>query len=198
MRTLLPKANKIDRPRPTKDLKDSDLVRQIVDEANKVAFRELCARYVDGIYRLVAARLASEHDAEDLVQEIFLAMYKALPNFRREAQFSTWLYQIAQNHIGQFYRRKSRRPQLQPMPAADMLVDPAESPAAKLSRGEEVTCLRRAIQELPDIYREAFLLRTAEGFSYREIAEILGCAPGTVDSRISRARTLLAEKLREA
>jgi RNA polymerase sigma-70 factor, ECF subfamily len=193
---LLSKTTTIERAPAAPDPSDTDLLRQVVEESSTEAFRQLCSRYIDGIYRLVAARVASEHDAEDIVQEVFLAMFKALPNFRREARFSTWLYRIAQNTIGQFYRQKKRRPQSHSLASAEAVIDPAESPATTLSRGEELRRLRGAIEDLPELYRQAFLLRTAEGFSYREIADILGCPPGTVDSRISRARALLADKLR--
>ena len=182
-------------PRDKSKPSDSQLVDDIVKNSCQESFRTLCSRYIDGIYRLVASRINSPHDAEDLVQEIFLAMFHALPKFRQEAQFSTWFYRIAQNQVSQYFRRRFHNPAQRDLSEVEDMLDSSQSPPSLLSQDEEMTRLRHAILELPDIYRKAFLLRVSEGFSYREIAEILDCAPGTVDSRISRARSILATKL---
>ena len=175
---------------------DVDLIRRIRRGADQAAFERLVARYVDGVYRIVSVRVDSAHDAEDLVQDIFLAVHTSMPSFQSQSRFSTWLYRIVLNHVGQFYRRRARRPEPQALEAAHSVRDPAGGPEADASGEEELSRLRAAISELPESYRSAFLLRTAEDLSYREIAEILDCAPGTVDSRIARARALLRKKLR--
>lgn len=197
MRALQVQTSGNSAPQNKKKRSDSQLVHEIVTNACQTSFRVLCARYIDGMYRFIASRITSPHDAEDLVQEIFLAMFKSLPNFRREALFSTWLYRIAQNHIAQFFRQKYHKPTQIDFSETTNLTDSSQSPLNLLSQAEELGRLKLAISELPNIYREAFLLRVAEGFSYRDIAEILDCAPGTVDSRISRARSLLAKKLED-
>ena len=154
----------------------------------------LVTRHLKGVFRLVSLWVSSPHDAEDLVQDVFLAVQQALPSFRREARFSTWLYRITLNLVSQHRRRRGRQPQLQafsdePSPRS------LGNTASILSKREEFLRAQQAIRELPEAYRAAFTLRTAEDLSYQEIAEILGCPLGTVDSRIARARALLAKKL---
>lgn len=159
------------------------------------AFDRLTARHIDRVYRLALLRLGSRHDAEDLTQDVFLAAYHAIASFRGEARFSTWLTRIALNRIADHMRGRSRRPPPGPLTGAAEVPDLADGPPRAVSLSEELARTRAAIEALPEVFRRAFVLRVGGGLSYKEIAEVLDCAPGTVDSRIARARALLAQKL---
>jgi RNA polymerase sigma-70 factor (ECF subfamily) len=131
----------------------------------------------------------------DVTQEAFIKAYRALPNFRGDSAFYTWLYRIAVNSAKNYLVSQSRKP-----PASDVDAQEAEfyegaealhelaSPESKLLTKEIETMLLRAIDRLPDELRVAITLREMEGMSYEEISEIMSCPVGTVRSRIFRAR----------
>jgi RNA polymerase sigma-70 factor (ECF subfamily) len=134
-------------------------------------------------------------DVADVTQEAFIKAYRALPNFRGDSAFYTWLYRIAVNSAKNYLVSQSRKP-----PASDVDAQEAEfyegadalrevaSPESKLLTKEIETALLRAIERLPDELRVAITFREMEGMSYEEIAEIMSCPVGTVRSRIFRAR----------
>ena len=167
------------------------------------AFEELVSRYQARVYRLACRLTADEGDAKDVLQETFLAAYRGLPAFRGEARFSSWLYRIATNAALMHRRARARRPTeslevFLPRFDADgaHAAEPPELRAA--SRADELLDrrllaekARAGLDRLPDIYREAFVLRDLEEMTTQEVAELLGIDPAAVRQRVHRARLML-------
>ena len=162
------------------------------------AFSELVARYQDRIYRFLVRLTRSPDDALELTQETFLSAYQALPRWRPEARFTTWLFRIARNQAFDWLRRHKRVEfvALGDEPDADVgFADPAPTPDVALESVQRLRHLERALMRLPAEHREILLLREIEEMSYEDIAEVLDIRLGTVKSRIARARAGLLEKM---
>jgi RNA polymerase sigma-70 factor (ECF subfamily) len=167
------------------------------------AFEELVSRYEARVYRLACRLTGNEGDANDVLQEAFLAVYRGLPGFRAESRFSTWLYRIATNAALMHRRARARRPteSLEAfLPRFDgdgrHVAEPADLLAA--SRADELLdrklLAERAqagLDRLPDIYRDAFVLRDLEELETAEVAELLGIDAAAVRQRVHRARLML-------
>lgn len=166
------------------------------------AFETLVVRYQQRVYRL-ACRLTTETEAPDLLQETFLQAYRHLRSFRHESRFGTWLYRIATN-ICLMHRRKQARRPAEPLdaflPHFDERGAHAGTPdelqtAARadelLDRQALAEKARDAINRLPDLYREAFVLRDLEDMSTAEVAAVLGLDAAAVRQRVHRARLML-------
>ena len=162
------------------------------------AFGALVNRHQHRLVNFVRLMTSSAPDrdaAEDVAQEAFLRAYRSLGQFRGQSTFKTWLYQIATNVARtQSGRRRDRRETQEPEGA-----HARERPSTEDVEGRVIAHdqLRRAMQELPDDWREALVLRDIEGLEYREIADVLGIPMGTVESRIFRARKRLKAALME-
>jgi RNA polymerase sigma-70 factor (ECF subfamily) len=161
------------------------------------AFEELYKRYGSRLYTLAYRMTGSAADAEDLVQDIFLQVFRRLDSFRGEAALGTWLHRLAVNACLDFVRSKQGRRQRVTDTAEDL--DALEAPAkgpwrpdAALDRMD----LERAIAQLPPSYRRAFLLHDVEGFEHHEIGATLGIAEGTSKSLLFKARMRLRTLLR--
>ena len=146
--------------------------------------------------------------AEDICQEVFLRAFRGLANFDGKVRFSTWLHTIAMNTSITEYRRQRALKRGGVTVSLDAPIggrddevgmDPASAsagPAARADQKEFAVAARQAVQELPDEFREAVVLRDLQGMSYEDIGAILGVVPGTVRSRIHRGRLLLQQKLK--
>jgi RNA polymerase sigma-70 factor (ECF subfamily) len=166
------------------------------------AFETLVDRYQARVYRL-ACRLTSETDAADIVQDTFLQVYQHLGAFRGDARFGTWLYRIATNVCLMLRRGRARRPTESLdglLPRFDAQGVHAETPAQlhvatrieeRLDRDRLAAAARVALERLPDLYREAFVLRDLEELSTADVAQVLGVEAATVRQRVHRARLLL-------
>ena len=166
------------------------------------AFETLVRRYHREVFRL-ACRLTSETDAPDVVQEAFLQVYRHLSTFRGEAQFSTWLYRIATNSGLMHRRARGRRPgepldQFLPRFDADGRHPDTPDALRIPSRIDELIdrqVLTKKVQEalewLPDLYREAFVLRDLEEVPTADVAQMLGVEPATIRQRVHRARLMM-------
>jgi RNA polymerase sigma-70 factor (ECF subfamily) len=180
---------------------DKELVRR-VQQGDKRAFDLLFARYQHKIFNLVGRYLRNAQDVEDVTQEAFIKAFKALPRFRGESAFYTWLYRIAINTAKNHLVARNRRP-----PGVDVDVEEAEfmdgadllkeslSPETALSRDQLAAAIDEAIGQLPDDLRSAVTLREFDGLSYEQIAQIMDCPVGTVRSRIFRARESIDEHI---
>ena len=170
------------------------------------AFETLVVRYQHRVFRL-ACRLTCETDAPDIMQDTFLQVYRHISTFRGGAQFSTWLYRIATN-AGLMHRRaRARRPaesldDLLPRFDADGTLEGTPDALRAASSVEDLLDRRvlakkaqAAIDELPDLYREAFVLRDLEELSTAQVAQVLGVEPATVRQRVHRARLMVREYL---
>jgi RNA polymerase sigma-70 factor (ECF subfamily) len=173
---------------------DLALVRR-VQRGDKEAFNLLVRRYQQKLSSLVSRYVSTQADVGDVVQEAFIKAYRALPNFRGESAFYTWLYRIAVNSAKNYLTAQSRKP-----PTTDVDAEGAEyyegssalreeaSPERLLLSEEIKTVIFSTIENLPDDLRTAITLREIEGMSYDEIASVMDCPVGTVRSRIFRAR----------
>lgn len=180
--------------------------QQLLDrvfKGDKHAFDLLVLRYQHRILGLIGRFINDPAEVEDVAQEAFIKAYRALPKFRGDSQFYTWLYRIAINTAKNYLVARGRRP-----PATDVDVEDAEfmehntaltdieSPEASQERDDLQRVINEAIEDLPEDLRTAFTLREFSGLSYEEITEIMDCPVGTVRSRIFRAREALDKKIR--
>jgi RNA polymerase sigma-70 factor, ECF subfamily len=166
------------------------------------AFEALVARYEARVYRL-ACRLTSETDAPDVLQETFLQLYRNLASFRGDSQFGTWLYRIATNAALMLRRARARRPAESLdafLPRFDERGVHVETPAELqvVSRADELLDrqllaekARAGVARLPDLYRDAFVLRDLEEMPTADVAQVLGVEPAAVRQRVHRARLML-------
>ena len=183
------------------DETDKELVSR-VKRGDRAAFDLLFGRYQHKILSLVARHVRDPQEAEDVAQEAFIKAFRALPRFRGESAFYTWLYRIAINTAHNHQMARSRRPpgvdidvgDAQFMDGADRLIE-SESPDAAASRDELAEAIDQAIAALPDDLRSALALREFEGLSYEQIAAIMECPVGTVRSRIFRAREAVDRRI---
>jgi RNA polymerase sigma-70 factor, ECF subfamily len=180
---------------------DAELVAR-VQRGDKRAFDLLVRKYQQRIMALISRYIRNRAEIADVAQEAFIKAYRALPNFRGESQFYTWLYRIAINTAKNSLAAQARRPQtasvdgLEPEQLADIAgqTDNA-SPERLLLTAELKREIDAAIAELPEELRSALLLREMDGLSYEEIAEVMDCPIGTVRSRIFRARDAVDRRI---
>jgi RNA polymerase sigma-70 factor, ECF subfamily len=165
---------------------DGPLVQR-AQKGDRWAFEQLVERHQHRMFTLAARLLGSPEDAGDAVQEAFIRAWLALPNFRRGARFSTWLYRICVNAA---HDQRAKAQRVEPSDEIE-LTDPRDEFARQELSGE----LQRALDELEEEYRLAVVLYDVLGCSYAEIAELTEVAEGTVKSRIFRGRSRLAEIL---
>ena len=175
-----------------------------VQRGDKRAFDLLVAKYQRKLFRLLSRLIRDPAEIEDVAQEAFIKAYRALPNFRGESAFYTWLYRIAINTAKNYLVAQGRRAPTQ----TETDIEDAENfddgdslrtedtPDRMLLSKQVAEAVNRAIERLPEELRTAIVLRELEGLSYDEIAESMNCPIGTVRSRIFRAREAVAEELR--
>ena len=163
----------------------------------RLDFEEVVARYDKRLFNVMYGLTGNYHDALDLTEEAFIRAMKAYPRFRGDADPFTWLYRIALNVLKKRYRKNARRAELwrehqekDPSPSSETRT--AEHAVLEEERAQAV---RQAITQLPDAFREAITLRYIDEMSYEEISTTVGCSMGTVKSRISRGKALLADLL---
>jgi RNA polymerase sigma-70 factor (ECF subfamily) len=180
---------------------DQQLVER-VQKGDKRAFDLLILKYQHKIFAVISRFIRDHSEVQDVAQDAFIKAYRALPNFRGESAFYTWMYRIAINTAKNYLVARNRRP-----PATDLEVEDAEfysgneamhemnTPESNLMRDELQAVINLAFNELPEDLRRAVTLREIEGLSYEEIAEAMNCPIGTVRSRIFRAREFIDRKI---
>ncbi|AHF03970.1 RNA polymerase sigma factor AlgU [Marichromatium purpuratum 984] len=181
---------------------DQELVER-AQAGDKRAFDLLVLKYQQKISNLISRYLRDPAEVMDVAQESFLKAYRALPGFRGESAFYTWLYRIAVNTVKNHLVAQGRRP-----PGGDVEAEVAEqmesggrlrdgaTPERELLGDEIARTVQAALDDLPDDLRTAIMLREFEGMSYEEIANAMECPIGTVRSRIFRARDAIDKRLR--
>ena len=181
---------------------DQELVRRI-KRGDRSAFDLLFVRYQHKILSLVGRFFSDPEEIEDIAQEAFIKAFRALPNFRGESSFYTWLYRIAINTAKNHLAVRTRRPAGIDIDVEDaQFLDGAnalrggEDPEATLARDQLAAEIERAIADLPDDLRSALALREFDSLSYEQIAAIMECPVGTVRSRIFRARETIDRRIR--
>ncbi|HVT71526.1 MAG TPA: sigma-70 family RNA polymerase sigma factor [Lacunisphaera sp.] len=182
---------------------DPELLRR-ARAGDEAAFGTLMQAHYEPVFRLVYAMVRNEHDARDVCQEIWLAVWKQLPGFRGEARFSTWLHPIAvRRAIDHLRKRRRWFNRFLPFGVDDKTVESVPEPATddnardRAERTEQTERLHAALALLPARQRAVLALREIQGLSYDEIARATGIPTGTVMSRLYHARRLLAQKLKD-
>ncbi len=186
---------------------DREVDPQLVERAqrgDKAAFELLVAKYQRKLVRLLSRFIRDPTEVEDVAQEAFIKAYRALPSFRGDSAFYTWLYRIGINTAKNYLVAMGRRaPTVSETESADSegseesgQVPDYNTPENELMSRQIAETVNRAVEDLPEELRTAITLRELEGLSYEDIATIMNCPIGTVRSRIFRAREAIAEKLR--
>lgn len=161
---------------------------------DREAFGALVEQYRDNVYRLAYRMCGNAYDADEAAQEAFVAAWRALPNFRGDAKFSTWLYRLTTNAAIDVMRREKRHKAVGDGEMMEV-ADTSNSPQETVERTEQQEAVQRALATLSAEYREVLLLRYMEELDYAEIAEVLKLPSGTVKSRINRAKAALKSAL---
>src|SRR5579862_476995 len=173
------------------------------------AFGWLIAHYNQPVYSLVYRILDDPAVAADTTQEVFIKVFRGIKNFHSDSSLKTWIYRIALHEAANrrrwWFRHKAQETPIEPVVSGDCefsgpsgedrLVDPGESPFEKFAHTEVQAAVEQALQQVPEPYRTALILRDLEEMSYEEIAEVLAISLGTVKSRITRGRDALRKKL---
>ncbi|HEV8108237.1 MAG TPA: RNA polymerase sigma factor RpoE [Burkholderiales bacterium] len=188
-------------------MSDREIDRQLVERAqrgDKRAFELLVEKYQRKLARLLSRFIRDSAEVEDVTQEAFIKAYRALPAFRGDSAFYTWLYRIgintAKNYLMAMGRRAPTSTEVEAEEAegfeeGEQLRD-INTPESLLLSNEIAETVNSTIEQLPEELRTAIQLREIEGMSYEDIAQVMNCPIGTVRSRIFRAREAIAERLR--
>ena len=188
-------------------MNDRQIDQVLVERAQKgeqTAFEMLMSKYQRRLIRLISRFVKDEHEVNDVAQEAMIRAYRALPNFRSESAFYTWLYRIAINTAKNFLVTSGKQPFVSAEAAnedgdildlSDQIAD-YHTPEAEMINREILQTVESTISHLPEDLRKAITLREMDGLSYEEIATIMDCPIGTVRSRIFRAREVIAKDLR--
>lgn len=189
-------------------MSDREIDRQLVERVqrgDKYAFDLLVVKYQRRLARLLSQFVRDSAEVEDIAQETFIKAYCALPSFRGDSAFYTWLYRIGINTAKNFLVSQGRKApatingfdneDAENFEGADQLRE-MNTPESELMGKQVAQTVNQALDALPEELRTAIILREIEGLSYEEIADIMECPIGTVRSRIFRAREAVADKLR--
>ena len=186
---------------------DREVDHKLVERAqrgDKKAFELLVVKYQRKLARLLSRFIRDASEVEDVTQEAFIKAYRALPSFRGDSAFYTWLYRIGINTAKNYLVAMGRRAptvtgvdseEAEAIEEGDQLKD-LNTPENQMMSRQIVETVNQTLQELPEELRTAITLREIDGLSYEEIAQIMNCPIGTVRSRIFRAREAIAEQLR--
>lgn len=188
-------------------MSDREIDQQLVERAqrgDKHAFELLVAKYQRKLVRLLSRFIRDPTEVEDVAQEAFIKAYRALPMFRGDSAFYTWLYRIgintAKNYLVAMGRRAPTSTSMDAEEAEDLgeteLLQDLNTPENEMMSRQVADTVNQTLEKLPKDLRTAISLREMEGLSYEEIAAVMNCPIGTVRSRIFRAREAIAEQLR--
>lgn len=178
---------------------DEELVaRSIRGDAD--SFNELILRWERPIYALAYRTIGREEEARDVCQETFLRAFRALPAFRGQAKFSSWLYRIALNLCRDWLRRERRTPIVQAPDDTDIVelaaaAEPSESIEELVARHDLSRAVERVMATLPDEQRTAIVLKEYHGLTFQEIADLVGCPLSTVKTRLYQGLSVLRREL---
>jgi RNA polymerase sigma-70 factor (ECF subfamily) len=199
--TALPSPNRVNTTQSPKSATEAEAIR-LAQAGNATAFEQLYQLHSRRVYALCLRMVGNPSDAEDLMQEAFLQLFRKIGTFRGESAFSTWLHRMTVNVVLMRLRKKT-------LPAASLeeTTEPDEetggprkdigAPDLRLSGAVDRVNLERSIEKLPPGYRTVFVLHDVQGFEHNEIAGIMGCSVGNSKSQLHKARTRLRELLQE-
>jgi RNA polymerase sigma-70 factor, ECF subfamily len=199
--TALPSPNRVNATQSPRSATEAEAIR-LAQAGDAAAFEHLYGLHSRRVYALCLRMVGNPSDAEDLMQEAFLQLFRKIGTFRGESAFSTWLHRMTVNVVLMRLRKKS-------LPAASLeeTTEPDEetggprkdigAPDLRLSGAVDRVNLERSIEKLPPGYRTVFVLHDVQGFEHNEIAGIMGCSVGNSKSQLHKARTRLRELLQE-
>jgi RNA polymerase sigma-70 factor (ECF subfamily) len=199
--TSLPSPNRVNATQSPKSATEAEAIR-LAQAGDAAAFEHLYQLHGRRVYALCLRMVGNPSDAEDLMQEAFLQLFRKIGTFRGESAFSTWLHRMTVNVVLMRLRKKT-------LPAASLeeTTEPDEetggprkdigAPDLRLSGAVDRVNLERSIEKLPPGYRTVFVLHDVQGFEHNEIAGIMGCSVGNSKSQLHKARTRLRELLQE-
>lgn len=180
------------------DEKSSDIMlAQAATKGNMMAFEELYNRHHRRVYSLCLRMLQNAHEAEDLTQEVFIQLYRKIGSFRGDSAFTTWLHRMTVNQVLMHFRKRTVK--------FEKTTEEGETPVqvvigtenqAKMPIVDKIA-LDSAIAQLPDGYRNVFILHDVEGYEHEEVARILGCSVGTSKSQLHKARLKMRKLLQK-
>lgn len=180
-------------------MEDSELVA-LAKQGDKLAFDKLMRKHYNKVSSLVNRYVKDKTEALDVTQDSFLKAYRGINSFKEDSSFYTWLYRIASNTAKNHLTYKSRRVQCSSVDSEDFydesILSGVETPENLLQTEQLKESIEKAVEGLPEALREALTLREVNGLSYQEIAEKMSCPVGTIRSRISRAREVLANQFK--
>lgn len=170
---------------------------QLFLEKDERAFEQIYLRHHRRIYSICLRMLQNTHDAEDLTSEVFIQLHRKLGSFRGDSAFTTWSHRLTVNQVLMHFRKRNvkfeKATETDKIPEKIM---PGSSDPKRMSVDERIA-LENAIEQLPNGYRNVFLLHDVEGFEHEEVARILGCSAGTSKSQLSKARLKMRKLLRK-
>lgn len=175
-------------------MKELDMTVARAQKGDAAAFEQLVVTYRDQVFRLALRMCGNEADADEAAQDAFLSAWKGLPNFRGDSRFSTWLYQLTTHAAIDLLRRQKRRGETDDITEISV-ADSAPGPQQQAEQSETRQAVRDAMAQLTPEYRQIVVLRFLQELSYEEIAAALKLPPGTVKSRLNRAKAQLREIL---
>jgi RNA polymerase sigma-70 factor (ECF subfamily) len=182
---------------------DSELISK-AKSGDENALQELLSKYKIAVYNLIYRMVKDKQEAEDLTQETFIKTFKSLPSFNEEYAFSTWIFKIATNNCIDFFRKRKLKTysldkpiQYKTSEIQQEHPDPDFNAEKNMLARERSDMIKKAIDSLPEKYKEAIVLRHRQEKSYEEIAEMLDLPLGTVKARIFRAREMLNKALKD-
>lgn len=178
-------------------MEEKELIR-LAQEGNQEAFSVLVRSYQAKVFSMAMNFTRNREVADDLAQDIFLKAFLALPKFRFKSEFGTWLYRISINHVRDFLRKQKRAKEVSMdtvSPGALAGPDTVRKMEENRDAEEQKRLVRDMVQTLPPKYQILITLRDIQGLSYERITKLLGVSPGTVDSRLHRARKMLRKKM---
>jgi RNA polymerase sigma-70 factor, ECF subfamily len=188
-----------DVPRSRMTWTDEELVAKSIG-GDAESFNQLILRWERPIYALAYRTIGREEDARDVCQETFLRAFRALPAFRGQSKFSSWLYRIALNLCRDWMRRERRTPVVQAPEDMDLLElaaarEPSESIEDLVARKDLTRAVERAMATLPEEQRTAIILKEYHGLTFQEIADLVGCPLSTVKTRLYQGLVVLRREL---
>jgi RNA polymerase sigma-70 factor (ECF subfamily) len=178
---------------------DEELVARSI-RGDPESFNELILRWERPIYALAYRTIGRKEDARDVCQETFLRAFRALPAFRGQAKFSSWLYRIALNLCRDWIRRERRTPIVDTPADKDMVelaeaAEPSESIEDLIARRDLVRAVERVMAQLPEEQRTAIVLKEYHGLTFQEIADLVGCPLSTVKTRLYQGLTVVRRQM---
>ncbi len=181
---------------------NEDFLIQELKEGKDLAFKTIVDEYQNMVYNTCLAIVKSEEDAEDIAQEVFVQVYQSIKSFKGESKLSTWIYRIATTKSLDHERKKKRKKRFGFVKSifgedSEIIINPPDfnHPGVALDKKENAAKLFKAIDELPENQRIAFLLNKVEGLSYQEVSQVLQVSVSSIESLLHRAKNNLRKIL---